>query len=85
MRPERTAVLKVEVPNPNLATALVDQWAGHADISLTIVRGRVTAERASYELKVEGRAAAVAGIVRLSAPWDAARRFLTPLSAGTPA
>jgi hypothetical protein len=74
--------MKVEIPNPNLATTLIDQWAAHAGISLGILRGRVTAEKACYELKVEGPAAEVARIVRQSAPWEASRRFLYPRLTG---
>ena len=79
--PETTAVLKVEIPNRVLAATLLAQWTGQAGISLSILRGRVTADEACYELKVEGSGAQVARMVRKSAPWDVSRRLL----AGAPA
>jgi hypothetical protein len=83
--PEQTVVVKLEIPDPNLATTLLDQWTQHSDISLSILRGRVTAEEACYELRIEGGAAEVATIIRQSAPWRAARRRLNAMAAGTPA
>ena len=66
--PEKTVVLKVEIPNRIIALRLLDQWTGQPGVSLTILRGRVTAEEACYELEVQGGAAEVARSVRQSAP-----------------
>jgi hypothetical protein len=82
MNPEtlNTAVLKVEIPDRTLARALVEQWAAHPGIALTILRGRVTSDGASYELEVQGTAVQVARMIRQSAPWEPSRRLpaLTP-------
>lgn len=80
---EKTATLKLEIPNRAFAHMLLEKWG--ADASLAIVRGRVTAERAAYEVEIRGTAEKVATVVRQSAPWDAARRFLNPLPTGASA
>ena len=67
--PERTAVLKVEIPKVRIAVRLLEQWAGRPGVSLTILRARVTADQACYELELQGGAAEVARIVRESVPW----------------
>ena len=68
-----TAILKVEIPDRTLARTLLEQWAVHPGIALTILRGRVTSDGASYQLEVQGTAAQVARMVRQSAPWMAPR------------
>jgi hypothetical protein len=80
---EKTATLNVEIPNRVLATTLLDNW--RVEVSLNILRARVTAEKAAYELEIHGTAERVSRIVRQSAPWDAARRFLNPVPTGASA
>lgn len=79
--PETTAILKVEIPDRVLAGTLLTEWTEQAGLCLSILRARVTAEAACYELQVEGSATQVARMVRKSAPWDVSRRLL----AGAPA
>jgi len=79
---EKAAILKVEIPNPLLALNLLENWSDRPGVSLAIRRGRVTADEARYELEIRGTAANVATIVRQSAPWNAARRFLNPEPTG---
>lgn len=79
---EKTAILKVEFPNPTLAQSLLERWSETPGVSLTLRRGRVTAAEARYELEIRGTAETVARIVRQSAPWDAARGFLNPVPVG---
>ena len=80
---EKTANLTVAIPNRALAMTLLDSW--RADVSLNILRARVTAEKAAYELEIRGDAEKVSRIVRQSAPWDPARRFLNPVPTGASA
>lgn len=83
MKPElKTATLEVEIPNRALARTLLEKWSHHSGVELTILRGRVSADEARYELEVRGSVADVARIVRQSAPWDASRRFLNPVPSG---
>ncbi len=82
--PEKTAVLKLEIPNRTLASTLLDRWSEESGVSLNVLRGRVTPEAAAYKLEIRGRAANVAKIVRQSAPWDTARRYLSPAATGAP-
>jgi len=82
---EITATLKVEIPNRMLAQSLLERWSGQSGVFLKIVRGRVTPEEACYELEIRGSAPKVATIVRQSAPWEAARRFLNPVPTGASA
>jgi hypothetical protein len=83
MKPtEKSAIVKVEIPNRELARFVLDQWSSQAGISLSIRRGRVTSERVSYELEIRGGATGVARIVRQSGPWNASRRFLNPVLSG---
>ena len=78
---EMTATLKVGIPNRALTQTLLAQWSELPGVSMTIVRGRVTCGESRFELEIRGSAANVARIVRQSAPWDAARRFLNPATA----
>jgi hypothetical protein len=80
---EKTATLNLQIPNRALATILLERW--RTGVSLNILRGRVTSEKAAYELEIHGSAQRVTTIVRQSAPWDAARRSLNPLPTGASA
>jgi hypothetical protein len=84
MRPaeEKTATLKLEIPNRSLASTLIENWSERSGVSLNILRGRVTSDEACFHLEIRGRAGNVAKILRQSAPWDASRRFMNPVSTG---
>ena len=79
---QKTAILEVEIPNPALALNLLETWSARSGVSLNVRRGRVTADEARFELEIRGTTANVATIVRQSAPWNAARKFLNPEPAG---
>jgi hypothetical protein len=78
---EKIAILKVEFPTRSLAHDLLGRWSASPGVLLNIRRGRVTAEEARFELEIRGNAALVAKLVRQSAPWNAERRFLSPVPA----
>lgn len=78
----KTATLKLEIPNRTLASNLLVTWSEHLEVSINILRARVTSDDARFEIEVSGAPAAVAKIVRQSAPWDAGRKFLHPAPAG---
>ena len=82
---KRTATLKLEIPNRTLASTLLEQWSGRSGVSLNILRGRLTPDAAAYEVEVRGSAANVEKIVRQSAPWRDAGRFLNPAPTGASA
>lgn len=65
---EMTAMLNLEIPNPALAQSLLRDWAG-SGVQVDLLRGRVTAEDARFELQVRGSKADVASILRKSIPW----------------
>lgn len=78
----KIATLKVEIPNRTLATALLEKWSTDSGVSLNLLRGRVTAEKAAYEFEIRGSAEKVAAIARQITPWDAARRSLHSVPTG---
>ena len=78
---EKIAILKVEFPTRALAHDLLERWTASPGLLLNIRRGRVTADEARFELEIRGNAAQVAKLVRQSAPWNAARKFLDPVPA----
>jgi hypothetical protein len=79
---EMTVTLNLEIPNRSLASSVLERWARQTEVSLKILRGRVTSETACFSLEIRGTAREVSRIVRQSAPWDAARRFLNPVPTG---
>jgi hypothetical protein len=82
---KKTVTLKLEIPSRILPSTLLVRWSEGAGVSLSVLRGRVTADEARLELEVRGSAANVAKVVRQSAPWDAARRSDNPIPIGAPA
>jgi hypothetical protein len=80
--PEKAATLRLEIPNRVLASDLLERWSEKSGVTLNVLRGRVTPEKAAYELEIRGSAPTVARIVRQCAPWDVARRFLNPSAEG---
>ena len=76
---EKITILKVEFPTRALAHDLLGRWTASPGVVVNILRGRVTAEEARFELEIRGNAVPVATLVRQSAPWNAARSFLNPV------
>ena len=87
MRPaaEKTVKLKLEIPNPPLAQSLLRKWTQDSDVSVTILRGRVTEHEARFQLEIRGRAATIAQIVQESTFWDVSRRYEVPVTVGASA
>jgi hypothetical protein len=61
--------MTIELPDPGLAQALLRRWSDLPGVSLSILRGRVSAERARFDLEVRGSAARVARVVRQGSSW----------------
>lgn len=85
MTPEKTQILKVEIPDRALAQSILQRWSDGSGVSLRILRGRISQEEARFELEIRGSSADVARIVRQSVPWTASRRLPSKVSQGAPA
>lgn len=72
MAQETTTRMTIETPRRHEAQSLLRTWSQRPGVRLTVVRGRISADWARFELEIRGAADQVARIVRQSVPWVAA-------------
>jgi len=72
---ETSTNLTVEIPNRDLARSMLHAWSKRPGVSVKILRARVTADLARFELEIRGASPEVARILRQSETWDPSREL----------
>ena len=70
MAAQREVTLRVVFNDRSLSTRVLRQIFRRAKVTVEIVRGRLSARSAWFDLKICGDARTVKRIVRFSSPWS---------------
>jgi len=69
-RQEANAELNLKIPDQALAQSLIRRWSGYPDVSVHILRARISRFEARFNLELQGSAARVARILHESSIWN---------------
>jgi len=70
MAAQQEVTLRVVFHDRSLSTMVLNQIFSMAKVAVEIVRGRLSAHSAWFDLRIRGDARAVARIVKFSSPWS---------------